>query len=71
MLPNATALELVLLFLVACLGLPCAAYAVDALASLALGAVRSWRQVRLSEARYRWIVRTGQFTEPRLDDCPF
>lgn len=51
MIANATPLELVLLFLVACLGLPCLAYTADALASVALGAIRSWRVVRLARAR--------------------
>lgn len=61
MLGNASPLELVLLFLVACLGLPCVAYAVDSLASLALGAVRSWRRVRLARYRYEQIVIGGSF----------
>ena len=64
---NATSLELVLLFLVACLGLPCLAYAIDAVASLALGAVRSWRAVRLARWRYESITMTGR----GFDDCPF
>lgn len=66
MFPNATPVELVLLFLVACLGLPCLAYAVDSLAALALGAVRSWRRVRLARYRYEQIVISGSFEGPRL-----
>ena len=66
MLPNASALELVLLFLLACLGLPCATYAVVAVAEVAVGAIRSWRRVRLARYRYEQIVLSGSFEGPRL-----
>jgi uncharacterized membrane protein YjgN (DUF898 family) len=65
-IPNATPLELVLLFLVACIGLPSIALTVVAVAEVAMGAIRSWRRVRLARYRYEQIVLSGSFEGPRL-----